>query len=431
MELKRFEHSLKIGLGRVIQHLQQYSAAPYQDAILNACLHNTTYDPQVEGFKTAYLMEIIDLTPRPEFYYAHIREAAAHIGDETDDRDACQLVELTSALAQRGDAQARQILYQVFLENLMDENTLGATAIIEVDGAAGFNFVADKLGELRRSETEPATDSSVLLFTLEEVLGEAAAHKALAYARKSNPNIDYYLTLLETQQHAPPQSINEREVVAHLSYEKARSSIESGSFFRLRDWVRGTSEQNLRQAAQDLLEQQDPQQILRCLRIFQHRPFPLDPQLLFQFMDLEHPQFSIPRVVLSALANIEHSSVRTFGLGLIQQGRFSGAAVRLLTHMLRSEDWALIESLSAQELDDETYHDLTWSVQDIFKQHPDSQATATLLNLYTYGPCSTCRERILLMLKSIGELSQQIREECLYDSNHYIRAWARSDFVER
>ncbi len=412
----------------MILHLRQHNTAPYRDVILNACLHNITFDPQVEDYKTDYLMEIIDLTPTPDFYHDRIRQATAHMDGQTDGRDAGHLVALTRYLAQRGDGEARQILYDVFLKNLEDEDTLGAGAIIEVDGVAGFIFVVDKIAAIKRKEAEPYAHG-FLVFDLEEAIGESEAQAALATLRATNPNVDYYLHLVESHKITRRSASRHRAAVKGLSYTEIKRRIESGkSFSFLMNWGQTADQQDFLQAAEDLCQQDDPQQIFRYLWIFRKRPFPLDPQRLFRLMDVQHPFLSIPAITLSVLGDMQHPAVRDFGLRLIRERRFSGHAVRLLAQNFAPGDWTLIERLSAEALDDETYHSLTISVKYVFEQHPDPAAAPTLLNIYEYGPCSFCREQILLMLKSLGTLSQTIQDECRYDSNPVIRELARNDF---
>ena len=67
-----FEKSLRIGLGSAILHLQSQDYSLYEDSILNACLHNISYDPQIEGYKTSYLIDIINLTDNADFFREQI-----------------------------------------------------------------------------------------------------------------------------------------------------------------------------------------------------------------------------------------------------------------------------------------------------------------------------------------------------------------------
>src|SRR5262245_4489276 len=105
---------MKIGLGRAILHLQQHNAAPYRDAVLHTCLHNTIYDRQIEGGKGAYVHDIIELTGDKTFYRQQILDTAATITGEVYDRDASHMFDMVQVFAQHGDEQARKVIYDLF-----------------------------------------------------------------------------------------------------------------------------------------------------------------------------------------------------------------------------------------------------------------------------------------------------------------------------
>lgn len=58
MDAVAFEHALKRGLGRAVLWLQTHDATPYRDIILHACLYNQAHDPQCEGNRAAYMLDV-------------------------------------------------------------------------------------------------------------------------------------------------------------------------------------------------------------------------------------------------------------------------------------------------------------------------------------------------------------------------------------
>ncbi|HZO26892.1 MAG TPA: hypothetical protein VFH48_12995 [Chloroflexota bacterium] len=113
-----FERVLGLGLGRAILFLRQHDARPYRDIILNACVHWTGYDQQVEGTRTPYLMTVLDETGQIESY---VESILAAFRSTTDRRDQQQLIRLASELAQDGYAEARVALYERFDRNDSEE----------------------------------------------------------------------------------------------------------------------------------------------------------------------------------------------------------------------------------------------------------------------------------------------------------------------
>src|ERR1700737_3699652 len=68
MQIEEFQRILQCGLGRIILYPQEHDSTPYQEYILDACLHNHVYDPQSEGKKTQSLYKIIHLSHKESFY---------------------------------------------------------------------------------------------------------------------------------------------------------------------------------------------------------------------------------------------------------------------------------------------------------------------------------------------------------------------------
>jgi hypothetical protein len=273
--------------------------------------------------------------------------------------------------------------------------------------------------------------SDHLLWYLEDEIGELEARDALNIVRKSNANVDYYLNQLdkEKQQYT---SNTKQTIPIKPSYSEVRTHIGKNKFVNLFQWGETADIQDLIEAANDLIQLDDPKLIWHYLKIFTRVTFPLEPQHLFRFMNVEYPHqyFSIPGVTLSVISRLQHQTVRGFALQLIEKGEWAERAVRLLALNYEPSDWNMIEAMSYQTLDDDTYHELSNSVRDVFKHHPDLIATKTLLNIYEYNPCSNCRRAVLIMLNSIDALSDEIKEECLYDSSEDIRDLARDNFVD-
>src|SRR5690606_13777923 len=201
-----------------------------RDQILYTCLHNTNYDPQIEGYKTQYLMQIIDLTDDPRFYRDHILKSTKNIQQDTDNRDAQHLVELTTAFAKRGDIEARDIVYQVFESNFEDEDTLGASNIIEIDGVTGFVFLANKLAHRKRQSNETKA-YDFLLWLLEEEVGEEQVSQQLALLRDTDEDLDHYLILVENDRKAKKSRRRKIKDLPNLpqTYEDMKQLMARGS----------------------------------------------------------------------------------------------------------------------------------------------------------------------------------------------------------
>ncbi len=429
LERQEFERCLKIGLGRVIVYLQDHDAAPYHDLILYACLNNTTYDTQFDGYKTDYMMEIINLTDNPDYYREKILKATQSIADDDESWQAGYLIAFTTAFAKQGDSEARQIIYDHVNRTFKDEDSLGVHSIIEIDSLDGFVYVMSKIAPLKRQEDDPYWYEG-LLWELKETMGEAEAKEALEKVRKTNQDVNDYLSYLEDKDvENKARRIERSNSTKILTYAEIKKQITHRGISS--KWGEEATKEDLLMAAEDLVKLDDPILIARYLRIFQQALFPLNPELLFSFMNLEqsYPYPSIPAMTISILQNLSHSLIREFALQLIDEEEWAMRAVGLLAMNFEDDDWQMIEIMSEQRVEDDLYHSLGFSVQHVFKQHPDSNARQTLLNIYEYGPCMGCRKTILEMLATIDAIPDYIRNECMYDANEDIQNLAQSDFV--
>jgi hypothetical protein len=68
MNADRFEKAVALGLGRPVLYLLNHDARPYREIILDACLHNKANDPQVEGGRAAYLIDLMRASGDQKFY---------------------------------------------------------------------------------------------------------------------------------------------------------------------------------------------------------------------------------------------------------------------------------------------------------------------------------------------------------------------------
>ena len=143
LTLEKFCDALQKGLGRAVIQVREQSQDNAGDAILHACLHNLAYDPQCEGDRADWMLEIVELTNNEVFYHQRILEA---LPDVTDVWDAQQLLELAAALARRGFPQARRAIYDKFELQQFNETCLGGCQIVLLNGIEGLLRVAEVIG---------------------------------------------------------------------------------------------------------------------------------------------------------------------------------------------------------------------------------------------------------------------------------------------
>lgn len=371
------------------------------------------------------------MTGEPEYYRHKIFEAAVSLNNEKND-DAKQILEMVFRFAEENDQEAKQILYDHFTKRVTPANKLNnvdtdcAWSIVVLDELQGFLFVVDRLGRFSLNDPQLKADSTLLLGILEDLMGEAEAAAALDHARQQNRYVDDYLKLVEGFRRK--RDSRKHKLIKKYPYAKIKQLLMAGEDLHFELWSKFAPAEDLQQAALDLLQEDDPKCLSQYLRIFRRTPFPLPPDGLFKLT--EHPEGRIWAMTFAVLENISHPSVREFALKRIQENKEVGRAIGLLNRNFQDGDWALIESIIQRKLEQDDHHQVQMSVCHIFEDHPDQAATATLINLYEYAPCSFCREAIIDHLHSMAALPDHIREECLNDSNLHIRELVENNFLQ-
>lgn len=429
MQRSEFQHAIAAGLGRVIQHLQSHDSAPYTDLILDACLHNKAYDPQVEGTHAAYLIEIIQLTPQFEYFRDQILTALA-AAEPSEDWDYLHLMYLTINLADDGYPPARDALYARFERDVQAGFTDIAFAVLSLDGLPALKAIgahSDIDWDYGRLAVELEDEP------LDEVVSATADYPAFQTA---------LLSALDERRHRKPivrsALMEERRKRFSISYAELQHALTSnqdfgifGTFGILRGWGQHASDEDLLRAAQELLTEQNQERLDQLVTIFAKRPFPLEPTRL---IELVHSQTNSESVTAlranTALTHLRHPDVRKLALELLQSDQ-PDWGMDLLEGNFEEDDWELINTtVRTPDLTREVYHSLGMTVEDIALKYPSRDAVPALLTMYERTPCSHCRERIVQALHILNLLPAHIFEECKFDSNYDLRKLAQNGFIE-
>jgi hypothetical protein len=414
LEIAEFERILAIGLGRAVLHLRAHDSAPYREAVLHACLHDTTYDRQVEGGREQYLFDVIQATGEPGFYRTRLLAAETKL---SDDYDGAQILALLRLFAAQGDAEARRCLYDTFAANANTDVPDGSADIVELDGLSGLLAIADRIV----IDPDDSWYAGYLINLAAEQTGEVETRAALAAAAEHQPGIAAFLALAWADEERYRNRKSRAEVP---DYEAIRARMRLGereARSLLLRWGRQATDDQLARAAVDLLAEEDPECLHTYLRLFADRRFPLAiARLLALTGDADT---RIAYAAVRALANIEDAQVRALGLDLLASGRGDGA--RLLAANFREGDFALIENYLTTWKGRDELHDLGFGLWDIVDQHPGREATDALLAQYERGPCSLCRVAAVRQLQALGPLPGWLVAECQHDANLDLRADAR------
>ncbi len=390
MDVDEFAHVVSIGLGRAVLQLQTHNPAPYREALLDACLHDTRYDVQVGSSREKYLFELINLTGEPAYYRDHLLRAFFRT---RDDEDYGQIASILAVFAEKGDVAARQCLYDAFVATAAWDTSCLAMLIVDLDGAAGLLFVAERFPiETSVSYAFPED----LVRRASERDGSEVIERSLAEAAKQSPRIAAFLAEAKRSSVVPVAAF---ELTAEQDqapdYERVRQLLEGRAFdasASLSRWGLRATETEIERAAADLLAESDVARLRAYLRLFHRRRFPLDPAPLLQLAEIDEDS-STAHLALHALRSVADPRVRTLALKLMASGDGRGAGLLAANYV--EGDYQRIEQALLSLPDYDNIHALGFGLLALADAHPSEHALPALLAFYERGPCDLCRKNAI------------------------------------
>ncbi len=416
MNADQFEKAVALGLGRPVLYLLNHDARPYREIILDACLHNKAYDPQVEGGRAAYLIDLMRASGDQNFYEEAVVQS---LDEEADGWDISQRFQLTRMIAQSGNQIALQAMKAAFRKSKVLSSEVAAE-FISLDGIGGLLFVVKRIGK-SLTQNPDRWEDDYLLSIAQEIYGSEAVEIALKDSAKQDPDVRAYLDAVEKNRTL--RALNQKPDPKTLTYERIRSLIEKNDAGGvLHGWAQTASEADMTLAAHDLVHETDPRKLRLYLTLFRKRPFPIGLERLLDLVKL--PDGPVPRHALIVLANLEDERIRSLAFRLVETGSpLRSYAIDLLVHNFREGDHTIVEGWCGADQDPGVVNAYDRSLRNFFAEHPDPNREARMLNsLYEREPCAHCRYAVVERLLALNDLSDALRQECEYDSYADTRA---------
>lgn len=410
MDAKQFERLVALGLGKAVLHLRDHDARPYREIIVDACLHNKAYAPQIEGSRAEYMLDLVQSSGDPAFYAeATIRS----LGEEADDWDDAQRFRIARLLAQSGNQSARRVMRAAFQAKRISASDIAAE-FIELDGIQGLLFVARQIGE-QLAQSPDQWEDDYLLSRAGDICGRDRVDATLKINSETDKNIETYLSAIEDNRRL--RAVNQRIDPRALTYGEVRSLIETDKAGGiLVQWSKHANDSELICAARDLVRESDPKKLKAYLLLFRKRRFPLEIDHLLRLVEL--PDGPVPRHTLGVLANLDHEQIRSLAFKLIRTASsLRGYAINLLVKNFRKGDHATVEAWCDAEQDPDVVNGFDRSMREFFVAHPNSEIERRLLiKFYEKEPCAHCRSYVVERLLQLDGLPDMVRRECEHDS---------------
>jgi hypothetical protein len=408
-----FQELIKAGLGRGIIYARDNDVGPFRDVILDACLHCYSVDPQSEGTRAGYMLELVNLLSDRQFYFDEVLNSLPHSGD---DWDAVQRFHFATYMAFDGDERAKHVAYESFDPGPRKGEAI-AIDFLRMDGVKGLVFGAAKIGALLMANPDEV-DEGWLWSQAVKVCGEDKASAALYEAGSGDPRVEAYRLAAAAHAQRGRSSSNE---VTGLNYQDLGPRMSGLRGFRLNHWGKQASADDFESAARGLATATSSADQIQHLRIFARRQFPLDPALLLHLSSSDNAEVAYAAAV--ALSNIRHRSVRAEAFRLASN-RLPGRerAISMLDQNWDPNDHEIVLNWFDRELDRDTRHGMQRGIKAFWEHHPEPVSEPRMLHsLYEKGTCSFCREFVVKRLIELGLLSDSLRAECAHDANDEIR----------
>jgi hypothetical protein len=205
----------------------------------------------------------------------------------------------------------------------------------------------------------------------------------------------------------------------------------SGSLF---GWARAaTDDEWLRMAAElATLPDEDPRWLRALHYFYGRRPFPGDPERLisvaraarldrFRYFGKMNETERLALRAMNALAKVNHPTVRSFALELLDSSAWTSHAASLLEPNYVDGDLELLAAVFRRERSEWQRHGIGMSILRIDKRLAPAEAPPVLLMLYEHVRCGMCRDGLVGRLHAHDALPARIARECCFDAYFELR----------
>lgn len=425
MTKKEFKEAMLRGLGRCVRAVRQ-EPEKYRDIVLWACGRNIAYDAQSEGTRAWYVYTMAKSYPDKESFI-RVAAEALKVHKPNSGWDLLHLSELLMFFAEDGAASARQAVeekYRELLAGMFARNRrpdrifhelseLEQLGLVLAEDRNAFLRIAVDFGRLYR-EKRYLDDGDFAWFFAAK--GDRY-RKTMERAAQKDENIACFLKREEADIASREERWKQRLTLAPEAY----------TGIQLSRWLANKADrETVERYALAYREQQQPELRAKALEAFIRCSYPDDPQPMIE--DTGSACGKLRSTAWRVLENIRHPAVRRFALRNAANGIRTPENFGLLVTNYLPEDAGLLEALLEERITEKDWDGVHGAGLDVYRMfYKDSgipHPKHLLPLLYRYNPCAHCRESALVYMSRHRMVTEEIWEECLYDSNCDIRRMA-------
>lgn len=399
--------------------MRDYPTINFSQEILKAAVHNYAYDPQCEGSREQYIVELINLAPQKALLIPRVLQKLVEQKENT--WGLSQLFDIAKLLAKSGNVEARQALYQRFESGTLPEYAYdGEYALVDLDGIEGLKHVAEVRGALLLIDYEDHEDDCLINYAQRENPG-IGVEEELKKAAQNNVYITRYLAAVDEdrqrEKQTPPRPVLDFEFIRNTINQKTRRWIPASAVQKL-------ARKEIKQLADDFLLETDRSRQEMYLRLFSHVKFPHGYERLLtlaQTVPLHANTSQLLISLVNALELFKAPAIREFALTALITSNAPWIYTDLLINNYRRGDHTLLTRLVEQAKTELEIENLASSYCRIYRKNATKHCLEPLNKIYHHMNCGIHREDVVEILLRRGVLPNKIRDEIPFDSNTSVR----------
>jgi hypothetical protein len=440
---KQFKHSLFRGLGSAIIELKQcQDKSQYRDIVLFACLHDTTYDMQIEGDRGSYLFEVIKLFDDTDLFEDSIIEKYKNIRHGVWLFD--QLTSLLFSFADEGSEKSRNALYEKydFLLHKIEKMRKRQSNCVERDmfewlsvwltSLNGFDEFKKIIFDFGRNISKGKMDFFSFDWFYANAQGKFGKKRIEKYLQKNADKSTEVKAFYEAVQ-IFDNRINENLPIPTLDEVIQNAyKIQDGITFRNRGkamrFARIANDDDLKILADVALKEPNLNIKSELLWAFRKAKYKFSDEILQNLMQSENE--NIRDTAFYILGQVPSDRMHDLAISIINSEKELENGIELLCGNFKKEDEnILFDAIKRVKVNNKnSWHGAFSAIETAFEKGSWKPQTAILEYVYQNTLCSWCRLRIVELMSQHKVLTKQILTECLFDSNSDIRVFAERKF---
>ncbi|TAE43214.1 MAG: hypothetical protein EAY66_00160 [Sphingobacteriales bacterium] len=404
-------NSLKRGTGEAYLIVRDNPKIDFSTQIIKGALNIFAYDGQSEGSRAKYIFDIISISQQKEKIRKAVLKGLAT--EQNNTWNLTHLFDLAKLYAEQGDTEARQAIYDRFLNHPIDHSDwVGHSEILELDGFQGLLFIAEKFGKYIEQNPEDLQDDHIVQH-FQDNNKDLKVFEELENVSKTNKYIQLYLNTISKTKSIQEKHRKERSKV---EYKNIVDEIFSRKFFPYNK-RKNITENDVNLIANQLLIEKDKTKLEKLLDIFSFCEFPFDSEFILNLAKQKKTSKNrIAEYALYALKHLKSNSIRKFALDNYQNSKRPYDYLDILISNYEKGDYKMLCDIATKFNNEHIIEKLAATYVEIYRANKTTECKEPLEILYNKMNCGIHRNGILEVLIENGVLSDKIRNEIPFDS---------------